>query len=382
MAIKKHKPIKKAKQKTKKISVRKKTRIGKTNARRLASAVVSPEKVFRKSKTNPIIAPRKEHHWEAYQTFNPAALLEDGTVHILYRALGHDGISRLGYAKSHDGITIAERSSEPVYTSPSTCHDHLTDPIMYNSGGGWGGCEDPRLVRIDDRVYLTFVAFDGWGSVQMVLSWIELNDFLNQRWKWKEPVRISPPGEVHKNWVLFPEKIKGKYAILHSISPNIMVDYFDSFDEFDARDGRTYYIKSHYAKDSGQKRWDTWVRGAGPPPIKTKYGWLLLYHAMDARDPNRYKLGAMILDEKDPTTILYRAQYPILEPDEYYENNGHKAGIIYSCGAVVIDGRLLIYYGGSDTVTCVAMADLDTFLDALIRDMPPRLKNATTRRSS
>ena len=111
--------------------------------------------------------------------------------------------------------------------------------------------------------------------------------------------------------------------------------------------------------------WDTWIRGAGPPPLKTKDGWLLLYHAMDVRDPNRYKLGAMLLDLNDPTKVLYRSRTPILEPDVYYENQGFKAGVVYSCGAVVKDGELYVYYGGADSVTCVAMANLDTFLDEL-----------------
>ncbi len=377
----KKRQLAKKNQKMKKSATRRPIRTKKTKKPRTPILKRSHKRIFKKSETNPIIAPRQEHEWESFQTFNPAALLQDGRVHILYRALGHDGISRLGYAQTNDGIAITERSSEPVYTAPSTRQHTLSHPIAYNSGGGWGGCEDPRLVRIDDRVYMTFVAFDGWGSVQMALTWIGLNDFLNKRWKWKKPILLSAPGEVHKNWVLFPEKINRKYAILHSISPRILIDYVDSLDEFDGRDEHTYYIKSHYAKDSGKKQWDSWVRGAGPPPMRTPYGWLLLYHAMDARDPDRYKLGAMILDEKDPTKILYRSHRPIMEPDKDYENYGHKAGVIYSCGAVIIDGQLLIYYGGADTVTCVAMADLKTFLDALMHDKPLVLKQVKSRRS-
>ena len=381
MALNKRGLAKNADQKIKKTLTKSGFERKKTNVTRAAGIKRSQKPLLQKSEENPILSPRGEHHWEAYQTFNPAAIVEDGKVHLLYRALGHDGISRLGYAQSNDGITIAERSLDPVYTAPSSHQNRSMGCISYSSGGGWGGCEDPRLVRIDDRVYMTFVAFDGWGSVQMALSWIGLNDFLNKKWKWTKPVLISPPGEVHKNWVLFPEKINNKYAILHSISPNILIDYFDSLDEFDDRDGRTYYIKSHYAKDSGKKRWDSWVRGAGPPPIKTTYGWLLLYHAMDASDPNRYKLGAMILDEKDPTKILHRSRYPMLEPDELYENYGHKAGVIYSCGAVVVDGQLLVYYGGADTVACVAMANLEKFLETPINDQPSNLKRVKSRRA-
>ena len=327
--------------------------------------------VLAKHEGNPIISPRQENHWESYQTFNPAAIYEDGKVHLLYRAIGNDGLSVVGYASSRDGMNIEERVFDPVYIAINPRKTHImAKPIYYNSGGSWGGCEDPRAVIIGDRIYMTFVAFDGWGSVRMALTSIDLNDFLAKKWKWKRPMLVSPPGEIHKNWVLFPEKIKGKYAILHSISPKILVDYFDNLDTFDDRP----YIKSHHAQIPHSKQWDNWVRGAGPPPIKTKYGWLLLYHAMDESDPNRYKLGAMMLDADNPTTILYRSKKPILEPDELYENEGHKAGVIYSCGAVVIDGKLFVYYGGADTVVCVATADLETFLHALMQTHEPKLK--------
>ena len=87
---------------------------------------------------------------------------------------------------------------------------------------------------------------------------------------------------------------------------------------------------------------------------------------MDERDPNRYKIGAMLLDLKDPTQVLARSAKPMIEPDEWYENEGWKAGVVYPCGAVVIGDRLLVYYGGADKVTCVASAKLDTILDHLI----------------
>ena len=121
--------------------------------------------------------------------------------------------------------------------------------------------------------------------------------------------------------------------------------------------------------------WHIHVRSAGPPPIKTDKGWLVLYHAHDAKEPNRYKLGAMLLDLVDPTKVLYRATAPILSPDETYENHG-KPGIVYACGAVVRDGKLFVYYGGADKVVCVATAHLDSFLDALVRGSQPSL--ATT----
>ena len=236
-------------------------------------------------------------------------------------------------------------------------------PPAYCSGGGWnGGCEDPRLTLIDDTVYLMYTAFDGWGSIRIAITSIGLEDFLHKRWQWKVPRLISPPGEIHKNWVLFPEKVRGKFAILHSISPEVEIEYFDTLEELERGER---IVQSYYDRVSRTGSWDSWVRGAGPPPIKTKLGWLLFYHAMDARDPNRYKIGAMILDAEDPMRVLYRSKFPVLEPDAHLRNSGFKSGVVYSCGAVVKDGELYVYYGGGDSVVCVAMAKLDTFLNDL-----------------
>jgi predicted GH43/DUF377 family glycosyl hydrolase len=330
---------------------------------------------------NPIIEPRAENYWEMKATFNPGAVYADKRVHLLYRAIGGDDVSVLGYASSVDGATFTERPIEPAYAPFVVKKEEKKQVVIapidvaYFSGGGWnGGVEDPRLTLIGDNIYLVYTAFDGWGSVRIALSSIGLKDFLEQRWKeWKKPALISPPGEIHKNWVLFPEKINGKFAILHGVTPSILIEYLDSLD-FD--DGA--FIKS--SRPSNDKVvlrkgvWDSRVRGVGPPPIKTDDGWLVLYHAIDVRDPGRYKLGAMLLDLNNPTKILYRSQAPILEPDFDYENNGFKSGVIYSCGAVVKDGELYVYYGGGDSVTCVAMANLATFLRELKQFGMPKLE--------
>ena len=96
---------------------------------------------------------------------------------------------------------------------------------------------------------------------------------------------------------------------------------------------------------------------------------------MERHDSHRYKLWAMILDSKDPTKVLYRSNQPILEPDESYENEGYKSGVVYSCGAVIKDGRLFVYYGGADKVSCVATTNLDKFLKELVHSSRPVLEN-------
>lgn len=355
------------------VSTKAKRKIGVLARGKKQQSVMQPRATsLQRHPDNPIISPSEDSQWESRATFNPTAIYHDGKVHIIYRAVGDNDNSVLGYAVSDDGYSITEQHPIPIYYH-FLRQDRNAVSIGYSSGGGWGGgSEDPRIILIDNRIYLFYTAFDGWGSVRMALSSISLEDFLARKFNWKPPVLISPPGQIHKNWVLFPEKIKGKYAILHSISPEIMIDYFDSMDHFD---GDTFIYSVHQGSSLWATR-DRHIRGVGPAPIKTKYGWLVMYHSMEAHDPNRYKLFAMLLDLKDPTKVLHRSQGPILEPDEWYENEGYKWGVVYSCGAVVKDGVLLVYYGGADKVSCVASADLDAFLKELISDKTPKLQSS------
>ncbi len=319
--------------------------------------------IFKKFRENPILKPVAENAWESKLVLNPAAIYEEGKVHIIYRAVGDKNVSVFGYAASKDGIHIDERLKSPVYVFREPFETNSQAPncrSSYISGGGSGGCEDPKLTRIGDRLYMTYVAWDGSSPPRVALTSIKIDDFLNRKWNWERPVSISPPGEMHKNWAIFPEKINGKYAVLHSLSPEILIDYVDSL-EFD---GNTH-INSHYHPLGRKNCWDNYVRGVGPPPIKTEEGWLVLYHAMNNRDLGRYKLGAMILDLKTPTKTLCRSRAPLLEPDKLYENKGFKPGVVYACGAVVIDDRLFVYYGGADTVVCVAHTRLSLLLNQL-----------------
>ncbi len=326
------------------------------NGLKTAACAFVGKPIVAKSSKNPIITPKPENKWESKATFNPGAVYAGDKVHLIYRAIGNNDISVLGYAASKDGTHIDERSNKPVYL-PSGSPEHLKSIaiLSYISGWGFGGSEDPRITKMGNRIYMTYTDFSGYPRV--ALTSIAVRDFLERNWNWKEPVIISPPGEVHKNWVIFPEKINGKYAILHSISPKISIDYFDSLDF----NSDTYIKSRHHPSDFHNFQ----IRGVGAPPIKTKEGWLILYHAIDKKDASKYKLKAMILDYKNPTKILHRSMKAIISPEELYENHGLKSGIVYCCGAVVIHDRLYLYYGGADTVTCVATADLNEFLNKL-----------------
>ncbi|MEF8847416.1 MAG: adenylyltransferase/cytidyltransferase family protein, partial [Candidatus Paceibacterota bacterium] len=220
-----------------------------------------------KLENNPIIEP-SEKSWESKATFNGAAVEEDEEMHLLYRAIGEDNRSVLGHAVSKDGTSVDHKSEEPAY-DPGRLLDgiekkKISEVSGYISGGGWrGGAEDPRLAVVGSKIYMTYTSFDGTHLPHVSLTYIEKEDFLNEDWNWSKPIRLSPSGEIHKNWVVFPGKVNGKFAILHSLSPNILVSYFD-----DLTDENNYPIHSHYHGEGMGREvyWDGWVRGAGPPP--------------------------------------------------------------------------------------------------------------------
>jgi beta-1,2-mannobiose phosphorylase / 1,2-beta-oligomannan phosphorylase len=381
--------------------VKKRVPVGKNSAakkisrRGMSSALtakVHPEllpEILRKHHGNPIIEPRPHVTWESKATFNPGAVEIDGSIHLLYRAIGDQDISVVGHAISSDGLTIDMRSDVPAYIPELIPHakQRITESALpgngtYTSGGGWwGGSEDPRATYIkeDKRIYMLYVAYDGWSPPRVALTSIGINDFLGRQWdNWSQAKVISMPPEelakdkrfkdvVDKNACLLPEKINGKYVIFHRIFPDILVDFVDNLD-FDNE-----YLKGEHKISPRPGYWDSRKVGAGAPPIKTKDGWLLIYQAVGDQDPGRYKIGAMLLDLNDPTKVLYRSNEPALVPQEWYENNGWKHGVVYPCGAVEKNGTLFVYYGGADSVVCVATAKMDEFVEHLKKNEPAKL---------
>lgn len=327
---------------------------------------------------NPVLSPDKSHWWESEAVFNPAAVYHEGRVHLFYRAMGPDGISRIGHASSADGMHFDERTPYPVFDEgpgfvPPEPKGKLTyktlsyDTVNHASGGGWGGVEDPRAVNMNGRIYLTFEAFHGWQAMHLGVTSITHGELDDRNWNWSKPISMSPKGEVHKNWVLFPEKINGKFAILHALTPRIMVDYVDTLESLNDDP-----IKSNNQRSGRKGKWDAFIRGAGAPPIKTEQGWLLLYHGMNPEHGAGYNVGAMLLDLNDPTKILAQSDEPILRPEAWYENDW-KPGVVYATGAVVVGKDLFVYYGGGDKYIAAATIDMREFLRKLMNHESPEL---------
>lgn len=288
---------------------------------------------------NPILEPIGTHAWESHFVFNAATSVIDDRIHILYRAMGTDNISRLGLATSSDGYTIDERLPLPVFSPISEVENE--------------GCEDPRLSLIDDSLILAYTAFGIHAQhrvFQIALSSINVNDFAEKKWRWGERNLVFP-GIHNKDAVVFPEKIKGEYVLFHRIEPDICIARSPDLK-------RWYDIK--YVFGPSKNHWDSWKIGAAGPPFKINEGWLFIYHGVSV--DKVYSLGVALLDKNDPEHVLYRSSKPILEPKEEYELFGQVPNVVFSCGQVIRDNELLMYYGGADTVVCGASCELSELL--------------------
>jgi beta-1,2-mannobiose phosphorylase / 1,2-beta-oligomannan phosphorylase len=302
---------------------------------------------------NPIITPNPEHHWESVYTFNPGAIYEGGMAHILYRAQGAGMTSVLGYASARDGCHIETRLPKPVYFPRDTFEMKLKE--------GFSGCEDPRLTRVGDRIYMCYTAYNAVDPPRVAVTSINIDDFLHMRFNWDLPIEISQPDIQDKNSCILPEHINGEYVVMHRLEDSIWIDHLDSL-EF----GRNKWIKGGIMMKPRPDKWDSEKIGIGPPPIKTKAGWLLIYHALSKQD-GCYRLGAALLEANNPMKVISRLDGPILEPEAPYEHEGYRPKTVFGNGAVLIGDRVFVYYGASDAYVCVASCDLSDLLDALLK---------------
>jgi predicted GH43/DUF377 family glycosyl hydrolase len=294
---------------------------------------------MRRYKGNPILEPKGENAWESKLVFNSAALYLKEKVHLLYRAMGNDSISRIGYATTSDGYTINYRSPTPIF-EPSEKTEN-------------SGCEDPRLSLLDDRIVMAYTALselDHGQLYQISLTSILTEDFMDQSWKWNN--RVLPfMGIRNKDAVLFPRKINGKYIMLHRFDPDICLAYSDDLK-------RWYDIR--YLFGPRIKSWDSWKIGAGGPPIEVNEGWLMIYHGVSFEKV--YCLGIALLDKNNPEIVINRSEIPILVPSEDYERLGKVPNVVFSCGNIILDDEVLVYYGAADSVLCVATYELAELL--------------------
>lgn len=278
----------------------------------------------------PILEPVSHHEWEKACVFNCASVLHGGLVHMIYRATNTEDpdsiVSSLGYAVSRDGTGFF-RMDKPVFTG--------------EGDGEKAGCEDPRITRIGGEFFMVYISYSGrygaeWHDTR--ISMASTKNFI----EWKRWGTILEEKD-NKDAALFPEKIKGRYFLLHRRKPSIWL----------ASSGDFFSWKEHRAvMDPLPGTWESQKIGIAGPPHLTRKGWLLFYHGVD--DRNVYRLGAALLDLKDPYKVIFRMKEPILSPELEWEKTGAVPNVVFSCGSVRLNDRYLVYYGGADKVIGVA----------------------------
>ncbi len=313
------------------------------------------EHSFTRGSQNPILEPIAEHPWEDQAVFNPAAIELEGTIYILYRAFSSEHVSTIGLATSSDGLTIDERLPEPIYVPR---HDLESQ----KQPKGFAGCEDPRIVQIDDRLYMTYTGFDSIGPPRVMVTSISVQDFLDRKWeRWAMPELITPASIDDKDACIFPEKTKHGYVFFHRINHAICADILPDLDF-----KREEVNKCIHVLSARPGMWDSVKVGIAGPPIKTEAGWLLFYHGV-AHEQSVYRVGACLLDLDDPTIVLARSANPVFEPEVDYEIVGDVNRVVFPCGQVIRDDTVYLYYGGADKVVGVATMSLSTIVESLTR---------------
>ncbi|MBI5425851.1 MAG: glycoside hydrolase family 130 protein [Opitutae bacterium] len=294
---------------------------------------------------NPVI--RRDHLPTSNSIFNSAVAPFRGGFAGVFRV-----DNRAVQMRIHAGFS-SDALSWDIAPQPLTLEG--ADPEL----GGMVYGYDPRVTPIDGRYYVTWC--NGYHGPTIGVAWTE--DFK----KFHQLENALLP--YNRNGVLFPRRIGGRYALLSRPSDNGHTAFGDIFYS-ESPDlefwGRHRHVMSPVRIEKG---WQSLKIGAGPVPIETSEGWLLLYHGVQ-RSCNGYvySFGAALLDLEKPWKVIARAAPYLIAPWMPYETTGDVPNVCFPCAALVdgTTGRLAIYYGGADTVTCVAFGRVNELI-AFIR---------------
>ena len=330
---------------------------------------------LKKYEYNPILSPvQDETSWEGAVATNPGAWFDTETNEFLliYRAAGHDDehVIRLGMAKSKDGFNFERCSKEPLISPPESGHDR--------------GCmEDPRIVKFGEYYFITYASRPFppgkyWEAapataapkcppdfpVALRENLTSTNLLITKDFKsYIRAGRMTDACVDDRDVIIFPEKINGKFYTLHRPMSWIGPEYGTEHPAvWIAACDDLLETKKLQLLIQAEFEWEYKVGGSAPP-IKTKDGWLMLYHAVGL--DKHYRTGALLLDLNDPTKVLCRTPDFLMEPTEEWETKGFYNGVAFPCGNVIKDDTLFVYYGGGDVVCAVATCDVNELLDYL-----------------
>ena len=348
--------------------------------------------LIRRWKSNPILSPNPGLSWATYEARNPGVVWDGQAMRMVYTTCAdphQGGKLLLGYAESKDGFAF-EPTSRPFMQAPD-------DPSAFDHGG----LEDVRITPIGDTFYIAyagraFTSGDYWGKKHPGWS-PAVNPTWGQNFRrvglaktrnWKDVERLGPITSEQMsdaNVVLFPEKINGRYAMLHRPTPfhpgqfqclytpaNMWIAFSNSLTDWGWDDDRAHQrwpsrsplLPDDYLLAKPEQDWERLKVGGSGVPIQTDEGWLIFYHAVDLAGV--YRIGLMMLDRDDPRIVIARTCEPVMEPEDQIEMSGHYChgpGCVFPCANVVIDDDVFIYYGASDKHCCLAMASLSHLIE-------------------
>ncbi len=343
--------------------------------------------MFQKYPNNPVLLPRKESvfrcpikgevRWEEKDVFNPAAVIKDGRVCLLYRAedtVGKfAGTSRVGLAESADGFTFERRAAPVLYPDGSAIRESE------------GGCEDPRVVESPDGGYImTYTAFDGVlpqlfaASSSDLIHWtrhgyaFEKSGF-DKDFRCKSGAilcemrndRLIAAKQHNKYWMYWGE------GVIYAATSDNLIDWEPVMNTPKHASRSIKSAPSHikwngdqrlYAVLDGRKGcFDSWLTEPGPPPVLTEQGIVILYNGASKNllcSPRgmRYSVGCALLSPDDCLTVKKRDTQPLLVPEEPYEIEGQISRVCFAEGLVYYDNQWILYYGTADSKIAAAVS--------------------------
>jgi predicted GH43/DUF377 family glycosyl hydrolase len=291
---------------------------------------------WERASKEPILSPQGTT-WESAGTFNPATVIRNGKIAMLYRSQDTSGTSRLGYAESTDGIHFTRRP-QPVL-SPETGYEKD------------GGVEDPRLQKIGDTYYLTYT---GYNKKDAQLCLATSRDLLH--WERKGVILPAYKGNWNVGWTksgaIVPEKIDGKYWMYWLGTAADKTDQMGLSYSNDLIHWTEATTTPVLPRRGG--KFDSRVVEPGPPPILTPSGIVLVYNGAD--DHLVYRTAVAVFDRHDPRKLLSRSDAPIFAPEKEWEKVGQVPNVVFVEGMVRKKNHFFFYYGAADKYVGVAQA--------------------------
>ena len=307
--------------------------------------------------------------WEEHATFNPAAVVKDGRVYVLYRAEDASGervigghTSRIGLAESQDGLHFTRRGA-PVLHPDTDAQQQYEWP---------GGVEDPRIVEAEDGSYvLTYTQWNrriprlAIATSRDLVSWMKHGPAFAHSYNGKHRNLESKSGAILARVDgrrVIATRLNGKYWMYFNV-PDILIATSDNLVDWtplEDSDGRLIKVLS-----PRPGYFDSWLVEAGPPALITEHGILVLYNAGNSGqygDPSLparvYTGGQALYDVRNPLKLIARSDAPFIKPTEDYERTGqYPEGTTFVEGLVPFDGRWYLYYGTADSRVGVAVWD-------------------------